>query len=482
MKILPLGNSTVQVSPEREAYTALRLKYQGLAEIAMMDFVDRFAERFKDMDQLHASCNPVVQQYLVDVIDKAIRDLVAHGVMDIDDDQFLNQHLLPHSSWKEDFAEIDDKYLEIALKAEELNAYRTARRENRGGVIGGGFGLEGAAQGVAVATAANMAIGVVHGIIDVGDKVLSSMGDAEKKAKLYSDHHTTTHLAESVYRLIFQVHFALVDIVNNRQPNRPFDNVSEEDGAKAKGLLENISKGRITGEEVDACLIQALRLNPFEPALYALWLDRHGDVDGNLERIAQYFGGQGLSDNKRKMLLQHKESLKFSSPEECTASLANFEQYAHLIGHQDIADERESILALASRLDRERRTVNGTIYDSLETAQVIRLQWDDEQSRTVNGVIYGTQSEAETVCNKKNVGPVLGFIIFLFPLPNAFLTLQSGFGKRTRLLAHLWLVFYTVFFGITMVNVLIAGVVVGIVVGALVVITRDSRTRKIPLY
>jgi hypothetical protein len=50
------------------------------------------------------------------------------------------------------------------------------------------------------------------------------------------------------------------------------------------------------------------------------------------------------------MLLQHKETLKVSTIEECEASLIDLEKYAEKIGYQDIAGERANILTVIDRL------------------------------------------------------------------------------------------------------------------------------------
>jgi|GEM_PF-403166 len=444
MATLTLGNGSIQTTSERDAYTTLRLKYQDLAEKAQQDFLDQFSVHFKNMDQLHVSCTKVAHQYLDSAIDQAIRDLVSIGIMDIDDECFRNKYLAPYRTWDHDFSEVNDKYLAIILKAEELAKYKAARRESTqgGGISGGGFGLEGAAAGMAIATAANVAIGVVGGVLNLGANALSAMGDSLQKWTLYNASETKVHLAESVYRLVIQVHFALVDVADQYHKN-VFEKVSEEDKVKANSLFVNISKGRITGDEAEGLLIETIALNPFEPASYLLWFNLYGDADGHLSNVAEHFGIREISDHKRQMLVEYKDTLKVSTVEECEASLVDLENYANKIGLQDIADERTNILTEINRLKLKQRTFNGVVYETQEAAQAQR----EESRKTVDGVHYASSQEADEIrAKKREVSFFLGLSIFIAPLPNALLTLQSGYSIKARLLANVWLAIYPILY------------------------------------
>ena len=83
-------------------------------------------------------------------IEQALRDLIASNVIDIGEEEFFEQWLAPLLTWHEDFQPIDDKYMQIVLNAQQLEEYRQAKKDVQSGVIGGGFGVEGAAAGIAV--------------------------------------------------------------------------------------------------------------------------------------------------------------------------------------------------------------------------------------------------------------------------------------------------------------------------------------------
>jgi hypothetical protein len=414
MTIFTLGNTTFPITPEREVYNTLRLKYQNLAETAKQDFIDHFDERFQNLDHLIANCTLVAQEYLDYGIDIAIRDLVTFDVMDIGDEYFIKHYLMHWFNWEADFKVIGDKYLEIVLNPHEFNKYKSTNDGNSGGVIGGGFGLEGATQGFVIAAATNLALSLAHGVVSELDKAVNSIGETHKKSKIFKDPHTKNYLSDCIYQLVFKVHYAVIDAINDRQPNRLSGNVSEEDYLKAKSLLENISKGRITGDQSDALLIDALILNPYEPELYYFWLNRHNDADGKLQCLAEYFGVQSLLVRKREIDLVARtfECVVFDTVE--AAQIAQFESE-----------------------DKKIRTYNGELYDTTELAMDAKLvhEEEDRKSRTVNGVEYTSKDEADVHRDKF----AWAIAIFLLPLPLAFKTFDNGYSLGSRIIAMIWL-------------------------------------------
>lgn len=129
MATLVLNALPVHVPPERVSYNSIRLKYQRLAEAAAENFSATYAAQFKNMDDIHNKCTDQLVVMLREAAEIAVQDIVAYGIYDIDLELFGN-YLGQHVAWEDDFAVIDDKYMEIALKAEELDAYPQSGKSN----------------------------------------------------------------------------------------------------------------------------------------------------------------------------------------------------------------------------------------------------------------------------------------------------------------------------------------------------------------
>lgn len=292
--VIQPNNLLIAVSPERSEYNAIRLKYQKLAEKATKNFSEKW---FKDIDDLHERASTVVFNAVMPVVDVAISDLVARGIVDIDEKYFLENYL--EFSWEKDFEEIDEQYVQIVLKAEELDAYRTARRQSRSRFVGGGFGIEGAIDGMFKAGAANLAIGALHGTFNLGGKVITGAVNAVKKSQLFNAPSTKASLVNAFYWQLFLVHSALIEAINDKKPDSISGWVDKEEALKATRLFENIKKGRVSKQEAENMLPEILSLNPYDEAVYMYWMQDYDDDNNLLERTADYFGITSFCEDKK---------------------------------------------------------------------------------------------------------------------------------------------------------------------------------------
>lgn len=441
MSTLALTGIEVPISDARVSYNTLRLKYQRLAEQAAGNFSNNFSTLFKSIDDIHNGCTDAAMSIMHEAAEVAVADLVAQGYYDIDIDAF-GEYFAPYFKWEEDFAVIDDKYMAIVLKAEELDAYRTQRRESRGRWVGGGFGLSGAIKGAAQAGAMNLATGAVHGLFNLTAKGISAVGDAIKKSELYNDPATKQALVNALYRAIFSMHFAYIDAVNDKKPESYTGFVTTDDETKASRLLQNVEAGRVPKKAIKQVMLEALQLDPYNDDFFQLWLGEFGDQNGELEKLESYFGVSVVSSTKRDLIQAHKTSLDFSTPEACDASLAALSKYSAAIGYQEFARESQAIIALKSERERENRTVDGVTYSS----DVAAAEAKDELARTVKGVTYSTPEAAETARTQKKVGIWFFLALLVFPQITPFFTLRKGYSTAIRVISFGWGILFTSLF------------------------------------
>lgn len=284
MATLTLHALPITIPPARVSYNEIRLKYQRQAEAAADHFAANYASTFKNMDDIHNKCTDQLVVLLREAAEIAVQDIVAHGIYDIDLELFGN-YMGQHVAWEDDFAVVDDQYMAIVLKAEELDTYRTQRRESRGRWAGGGFGVTGAVKGAMQAGAMNLATGAVHGLFNLTAKGISAVGDSLKKNELYSTPSTKATLVEAVYHAIFNVHFALIDAVNDKQPGKITGTVSVEDRDKAMRLVQNVEAGRLPTDAIRPVLLdERMTLATHQVR------DRDFNLMGNLTYPQNYYG------------------------------------------------------------------------------------------------------------------------------------------------------------------------------------------------
>lgn len=436
MTTLTLAHDTLTIPPARALYNSIRNKYQTIAQQAATQFSASYLDNFKNIDDVHTKATGIAMDLLRPTIETALADLVGHAVYDVDLTGF-SDYYDAGAAWESDFAEVDDRYMAIILKAEELDEYRTQRRESRGRWVGGGFGIGGAVKGAMQAGAMNIATGAVHGTFNLIGKGLTAAGNAIEKNKLFADPSTKVTLVNAVYRLVFNVHYGLVNALNDRKPELAIGYVSTDDSAKATRLLDNIAAGRIPETAIRPQLTEALALNPYDEAFYHCWLSHYGDDDGQLETVERYFGVQVAGSAKNDMMRAQFSILDFSTLATCDASQAKLESYAVSIGYRDITGYLTEIAAIKAQLERDRLTVAGVAYPNDEAAAAAR----DDLARTVKGKIYPTQEKADEIRAQKTVGILFVIAIVLMPYVAAFFTLRKGYSLRARVLSFGWLAF-----------------------------------------
>lgn len=131
-------------------------------------------------------------------------------------------------------------------------------------MIGGGFGVEGAARGMVAATAVNAAVGLVYGTANAFGKAMATGGDRRKKAELFQATTTKDGLSEVLLSVALAGHRLVAEIANEEGEGVRFEIVSDSDARRARALIANVEAGRVPNDQVAEVLAEALQLNPFE--------------------------------------------------------------------------------------------------------------------------------------------------------------------------------------------------------------------------
>ena len=453
MKKLFLEENSIEISDQQEAYNELRLEYQALAEISKNDFQDKYYSFFENMDNLYINFQKVVKnQYLMPAIDKAIRNLVEYRINDIDDNDFINSYLSAYSTFEEDFAKAFDKYFKIILqkdKYEELK--RKSSESSSGGIIGGGFGFEGAAQGMAIAAGANIAVGLLGGIINATSDGLRSLGDNLNKSLIFKDETTKLQLSEVVHNLIFNAHYAVIDAVQSKKNNFPFKKTSEEEINTAKKIFENIRRGRIEDSDCKNQLLSVIKISPYFKDPYFYWLEKYGDKDHSLENLAVFFGINQIASKKKEMIDNFNETLPFKKLEEKEESENKSFEYMKHIGIKDINEEiektknyfdskREKILKqYVKESPKTHKELNKIIYNLKKESEENGYFEKNNEKHLVEKEIKSLEERYKSRIKLENT--IVCIFIFFLPI-TAFITIRKRYGLASKTFAIVWVCFF----------------------------------------
>ncbi len=342
-------------------YNKIRSKYEILASTSANDFSIKYDQYFHNIEDIHNEFLATALNHIGQIINEAISDLVNHhGINDIDDKEFIDDYLSNHSTILEDFSEIDDEYLKITLTSQQIDEYRTSRRENRGRWEGSGFGLSGAISGAMKAGALNITSGALHGAFNFGAKLISEMNEQANKNQLFEDENTKQQLVYSIYKLGIDVHWALIDAINSRHPNSITGWITDADTLKASKLFNNVSKGIIKDKAALRTLLEIVSINPYETEYYQYWVSNYGDVSGVLEDTAKYFGVDVISEYKQSLINEKLGAFTFKTLDDCTKHSESIKEFAQQIGCKDTNAGMEFIntRAEAIKFDLMNRKLN----------------------------------------------------------------------------------------------------------------------------
>lgn len=397
MAHLDLGGASLETSPERDALVSLRARYLKAGLKHQAAFFKHF-ESCTTADALFQSLPDVVERAFNETTEMAAADIAAHKIYDLDLAAIKLDLSDRVDTVREGFDGVQDRYFAILGKTAELDAQRTEARENRGRIVGGGFGVEDAVGGMALATAANVAIGITYGLANLTAKAGSMLGDAKKKRALLEDPQTKRDLGDFLCRLVLQGHKLVADVINRRSQTKVFDVISGEARRRGSALIENVSSGRVPEPEVRSVLVQALEHDPFSDLAWQAWLDQYGDGDGKVERSAEALGVRAVADYKKRKLDDKRASLDWSTPEAIRESCSVLDELACSFGH-NFESERKAIYDRADQLDRELRSFDGVEYETVDAMKAAQerqaeVAWFHKQ-RTFNGINYETVEEAD---------------------------------------------------------------------------------------
>ncbi|MDL2297847.1 hypothetical protein LJC40_01690 [Synergistaceae bacterium OttesenSCG-928-D05] len=364
----------VEINDRYVLYNEIRRKYAQLAKEAAEKFMEAYDD-YGDIETFAKDGYGDGTKIIIGVAEaNVINPLVQeHGVLHIDIDLFIRTYYHSHFVWETYSDKIIDKYMEIKLDQEQLDEYRTQRRESRGRVIGGGFGVGGAVQGMMTAGAVNMAAGAVHGAFNLIGKGFSMLGESFEKSRLYSSEETKNTLYTGIYQSVFNMHFAHWKVFNDLNLIPVKDGIiqylSESERENAKSVLKNLPK--MTAEKAASLVPGILLQNPYDLHTYQSMLQFLGDSANELEQVGNYFGND-IVHVKRDMLedVFEKYSPEVTDTEEevLQAREAYFGEYKKLGGGKDGEKRLEEIDAMLAEIDLEARTVDSFVFDTREEA------------------------------------------------------------------------------------------------------------------
>ena len=462
-----LGEHSFVTSVARDDLAKLRRRYADLGEALQDDFVQRF-EAFGSVDELFARYPLELDAALRRTTAYAVEDITAHGIYHWDEPALRSRLEVCASDAFASFERIEQDFLSITRAADDREMLRAEAGQSRPMIIGGGFGVEGAARGIIAATAVNAAVGLVQGTANAVGKAIATGGDKRRKEALFQAATTREGLSEVLFEITLAGHRLVADVVNEEREGEKFEVISDAANRRAKAVIANVQAQRVPSDEVPEVLIEALQLDPFLDDGWKIWIELIGDYDGSVVDAAQQFITNDLDQHKQILFENQSSILEWSTPEESLSNIAALEVHARFYGIP-FAPLKQKIEDYAATLDEQRRTFSGTVYDSVQDMEAAKVDAAEVAQRTVGGAVFDSDSEAaeardlqtRTFNGKVYLSDRAAIkakqrylranhkfywlLIFIAPFPSALITTQHEYSRTQRIIAFGWLIVYWAF-------------------------------------
>ena len=279
---------------------------QNIDEVAkpLIKELGKQYKRLGNIVDVHNQFLSIGNEALEKVAEQAVKIFSECGIYDVNANKILNAtdfHVSPLNLWANYFSQIDNIYVRIEQRSIAEKDARELQKETRMRVVGGGFGLSGAAKGMVQAGAINMLTGAAYDFVNMFGDMQSDKAASKSQEALYESLDTLYTLQlgfSAATNVIKQIIFKILRI-------KPFEDNNVE---QAVAILENVHKGNIPKENVEKAIAQALLSNPFDAKLYRAYISRFGDRSFQLERMAEFFGLlDAVREEKKSILLQMLE-------------------------------------------------------------------------------------------------------------------------------------------------------------------------------
>ena len=214
-----LGTYDIEFKEEFINYNNLRKRFLDLSIEAYEKFQALYKSNCLNIDDVHNRAYELGCNCISSNIDEAIKILISYGLMHVDKNGFIDNYYSSFFTWEDEFEEVDSRYRQIVLTAEQEKAYRDERKDARGRWQGGGFGLGGAIGGAMQAGAMNAVTGAAHSAFNFVGNMVTSASINSKKEKLFAAASTFEDLAEGVMSNVYKIHYAVVEALIENHKN-----------------------------------------------------------------------------------------------------------------------------------------------------------------------------------------------------------------------------------------------------------------------
>lgn len=311
--------------------------------------IDDFYKIFDNLDDVYHNSDKLAQDVMCESVNAALGILAENSIYDIDEQNFLEEHLSKYEIWDQYFELVASQYEAIIEETAQKDAYRTQRRLNRSKLVGFGPApsLEnGYRSPQSYANFSNAVDNIGHGIFNMMAKGLTAIGNSIKQDEIFKSPKTVQALDAAVLSIILASKAAVIDALNERADG-VIHNYTNEEIKKASAILANVENGRIPESDIQKEVLGLFAIYPYDERIYKYLLTKFGADGGNLDTVAEYFGISILEGEKEKIFRSKLNDVDLSSVAAIESNTSILSEFAKNIGYSTYENDLRELLDVA---------------------------------------------------------------------------------------------------------------------------------------
>lgn len=383
-------------------YASVHKLFAGLAVKGSKQF-RRELNELKNLDEMVQRVGEIASDAISIGLTEGMQHLLRNDVFTVDIDTYAEM-FVPYCMplWLNAYEQFEEAYSSIVCTQQEIEEYRRIRKESRTKFVGGGFGVKNAVSGAVKAEVLNGITGTAHSLVNaIGNAKTNSQTEKEKQ-KLFHSAEMRELLVNGVYSSIYTLMFVNMHIITE-ETGVHFLIPEENDSDKAHAIVQNLNGNLIPEDKVNQMLAKAMQLDPSLSNIYFIALCKNGDVNKEIEKIADFMGiyinGKNIYEVKERLIYEEvKDKIVYMTAnrddEECVnVTKKEIEKVFQYYGVEQSETLEKYIQAPLEYLDAKKRTVDGVVYETMEQAQAVRCD----------------KEKIEQILDSKNLDTISGY-------------------------------------------------------------------------
>lgn len=274
-KVFTLDNNKISVSKNFDTCMSYRPMFKEAATYYSNRFKFKYSCCVNDFDTLLNYFYDMYNEGLSAILNRAYSLLLPFGVFSVSLDDFSKNHTnIYHRAIS--------SYNAMAGIEESKNEAAQSLGNNVGNSVrlsGGGFGVKGAAKGIATAELFNMGMGLVGKYVANQTRM-----SPEEKQRAFAAFRADIFFTE-VYNNYYNVFMTLVQTLAD---NGIIPGTTIMITPSTKTMIDNLSNPMFPKESICSVIADIISQNPFIPKVYNIMTEKVGETE-EVKKIKEYF-------------------------------------------------------------------------------------------------------------------------------------------------------------------------------------------------